>query len=248
MTFVVDLSNSKHFNLDESGLLSLKCEYKILCLNEPILTNISQHWSFFQFISPSVFKNLDKNITEKSKHYTDPVLKQLFLMNNAHYGYTAIQSHPGLSKLVKPEFIQTVEDVLQNSQKEYMNETWNKTFAALEFDKSDYKAFDGFKKGNALNKTQKNIIKTKFKNFRDKVLDLQKKHTNYCLKNVKLMEPIKNEAISKTHSKFESFYMRWHDSGFATHPEEYITITPTTLEGIITRMYTKQNKDTKHQK
>ena len=215
--------------------LGTLCEYQISFQQ-------IQYMSFEEYLM-TVLNGLHTNIMEKSKHYTDPVLKQLFLMNNAHYGYSAITSHPMLSQLVSQSFIQIVEDVIQNSQKEYMNETWNKASAVLEFEKSELKAFDGFKKGNPLTKTQKNIIKTKFKNFRDKILELQKKHTSYCLKNVKLMEPIKNEAISKAHAKFQSFYMRWHDSGFATHPEEYITITPTTLEGIITRMYTKQNKE-----
>lgn len=180
-----------------------------------------------------VLQVLFRNTTEKSTHYTDVVLRQLFLMNNAHYAYTTIENWPALSTLVPQSFKEMLETSIQEAQKSYMNETWNKAFAILAYDK----AFDNFKKGEQLNSTQKKIIKTKFKKFKEAVLEIQMKHNTYCLKNTKLMEPIMNEAISKTHSKFESFYMRWHDSGFARHPEKYTAVQPSTLEGIINRLY-----------
>jgi exocyst complex protein 7 len=181
----------------------------------------------------SVLNALHKNITEKSKHYTDTVLRNLFLMNNAHYAYSAIESNEALKKFVQPEFMQTIEAVIQDSQKEYMNETWNKAFSILSYDS----AFDGYKKGTPLNKTQKQVIKHKFRDFKDAVTSIQQKHTQYCLKNKKLMAPIMNEAISKTKSRFESFYSKWHDSGFDPRPEKYTAVQPSTLEGIIVRMY-----------
>ncbi|EAX95086.1 Exo70 exocyst complex subunit family protein [Trichomonas vaginalis G3] len=182
---------------------------------------------------PQVLAALDKNVREKSTHYTDIVLRQLFLMNNAHYAYIAIESKPEFSAIVPQDFKNMLENTIQDAQKIYMNETWNKAFAILSYNS----AFDGVKKGQKLTPQQKSILKSKFKNFKEAVLEIQQKHNSYCLKNAKLMEPIMNEAISKTHSKFESFYMRWHDSGFANHPEKYTAVQPSTLEGIINRMY-----------
>lgn len=182
---------------------------------------------------PQVLDVLDKNVREKATHYQDIVLRQLFLMNNAHYAYVSIESKPEFAAIVPTEFKQMLENVIQDAQKLYMNETWNKAFAILSYNN----AFDGVKKGMKLTKEQKSILKYKFKNFKEAVLEIQQKHNAYCLKNTKLMEPIMNEAISKTHSKFETFYMRWHDSGFANHPEKYTAVQPSTLEGIINRMY-----------
>ena len=109
----------------------------------------------------------------------------------------------------------------------------NKAFQILDYDR----AFDGLKKGDKLNTNQKKLVKQKFKKFKDAVLTIQMKQNNYCLKNTKLMEPIMNEAIQKTHTKFETFYTRWFDSGFASHPEKYTGVQPSTLEGIINRLY-----------
>ena len=120
-----------------------------------------------------------------------------------------------------------------------MNETWNKAFAILSYDS----AFDGYKKQMPLNNTQKKIIKQKFSNFNAAILSLQTKHCSYCLKNKKLMAPIMNEAISKTKSKFESFYQKWHDSGFSKNPEKYTQTQPSTVEGIITRLYGGQKTE-----
>ena len=186
-----------------------------------------------------VLSGLLQNLLEKSKHYTDIVLRSLFLMNNAHYMYTAIEGNEALKAYVKPEFIQQLEDLIQNSQKDYMNETWNKAFAILSYDS----AFDGYKKQMPLNNTQKKIIKQKFSNFNAAILSLQTKHCSYCLKNKKLMAPIMNEAISKTKSKFESFYQKWHDSGFSKNPEKYTQTQPSTVEGIITRLYGGQKTE-----
>ena len=190
----------------------------------------------------TVLENLHTNIMEKSKHYNDPVLKQLFLMNNAHYGYTAITQHPALSKLVTDTFIEKIEEVIQDSQTEYLNETWIKAFSILDFAQSELKLFGDYKKGGELNKQQKNIIKKKFEKCNVFVTELQNKHLTYCLKNTKLMEPIKNEATKKIHEKFEPFYNRWHDSNFHSQPEQYIKYTPSTLEAIVYRMYTKANQ------
>ena len=189
-----------------------------------------------------VLENLHTNILEKSKHYNDPVLKQLFLMNNAHYGYTAITQHPALSKIVDKKFIEKIEEVIQDSQSEYLNETWIKAFSILDFAQSELKLFADYKKGGDLNKQQKNIIKKKFEKCNVFVTELQNKHLTYCLKNTKLMEPIKNEATKKIHEKFEPFYNRWHDSNFHSQPEQYIKYTPSTLEAIVFRMYTKANQ------
>lgn len=188
--------------------------------------------SFDQF-APAVLAAMFKNNMEKATRYNDDILKQLFLMNNAHYALMQIEASPELATITPQEFKDTLEKTMQDAQKVYMNETWNAAFQILSYDK----AFDGFKKGDKLNTQQKKIIKNKFKKFKEAVLDIQQKHNTYCLKNTKLMEPIMNEAIQKTHSKFEPCYMRWHDSGFASHPEKYTAVQPSTLEGIITRLY-----------
>lgn len=185
-------------------------------------------------------EKLIENIKCKAKHYKDDiVLSHLFIINNAHYAYDAIQNSP-LVNIVTREMMQAIEDITQKAQDQYMANTWSTAFAKLHLSKKEQDEFGTVKKVNGesyLTKKQKKMIKGQFKAFSTRINDITIKHQSYNTRNARVMAAIHNEATRLVTSEYEKFWAKWRQSGFSKTPEKWICYQPPTLISMISRLY-----------
>lgn len=207
------------------------------------LIHLFPYQGSFQLITPldsfvtKMITSLRNNINTKSNHYSDRVLAQLFLMNNLQFIVTTVKSTK-LKGVFPPDNQLAIEDQIQKSQEEYIKLTWDTAFVKL-----DIPDIGEIKEGG-LNKKQKQIIKAAFKNFIDRVNEIQAKHRKYNTKNTKLMQPILNDTLQKITHKYDKFYVKWKDSGFSKNPTTYISYQPATLAQLVTMIYTNPKANT----
>jgi exocyst complex protein 7 len=172
------------------------------------------------------------NIKLKSKNYHDPVLVQVFLMNNSNWAVTIIESF-GLIKVIDQVTYQYLEEITTKSQEAYVKLIWDAAFDLLRFKNP----IEPPPKGEKLTRKAKRKVQTKFKVFSAKIDELNQKHQTYCLKSPTLMTSIRNYALGKVTTIYEVFHQKWKDTGFAKVPEHYIFYQPFTLQQLIMNMY-----------
>lgn len=182
-----------------------------------------------------VITNLITNIELKAGHYNDSVLTQLFIMNNLHFIFTTVQSSKLKNSLPHENQI-IIEEKIQKAQEEFIKSTWDTAFAKVNED-AVRKQLGEYHDKDELNKKQRMVIKMAFKNFRDKIDEIRQKHQGYNTKNTKLMAAIMNDTLNKIRSKYERFWSHWKDSGFSKTPEKWICYQPSTLNQMITKLY-----------
>lgn len=198
---------------------------------EDVLNEIMQ----INSIVTRVITNLVSNIELKADHYSDPVLTQLFIMNNLHFIFTTVQGSK-LKGVLPLENQIIVEEKIQKAQEEYIKLTWDTAFAKVN-EETVRKQLGDYHDKDELNKKQRMVIKMAFKNFRDKIDEIRQKHQGYNTKNTKLMAAIMNDTLNKIRSKYERFWSHWKDSGFSKTPEKWICYQPSTLNQMITKLY-----------
>jgi hypothetical protein len=191
--------------------------------------------------STTVITRLITNLQAKAKHYKDDVvIPSVFLMNNAHYAYTAIQSSP-LAKFVAPSEMTNLEDMTQKAQERYLESTWATAVAKLKFDSKDGKE-ETMLKAAKLHKKQRMMIKHMFRDFCARIDEIMARHQGYNLKNQKLMASVYADAIKMVHGPYDRFWSRWKDKKFSKTPEKWISYQPPTLAEMISRLYGQDRK------
>lgn len=206
---------------------------------EDSLTNIMP----INTIVTRIISSLISNIELKAGHYNDPVLTQLFKMNNLHFIFTTVQGSKLKGSLPSENSI-LIEESISKAQEEYIKLTWDTAFAKVNED-TVRKNLGEFNEKLGLNKKQRMVIKMAFKNFRDKIDEIRQKHQGYNTKNTKLMAAIMNDTLNKIRTKYEKFWIRWKDSGFSKTPEKWICYQPSTLNQMITKLYSGTNPTNK---
>jgi hypothetical protein len=170
------------------------------------------------------------------------VIPSLFLMNNAHYAYTAIQASP-LVALVAPAEMTNLEDITQKAQERYLESTWATAVAKLRFDPKEGKE-EAMLKAAKLNKKQRMTLKHMFRDFHARIDEIMARHQGYNLRNQKLMASVYAEAIKIVHGPYDRFWSRWKDKKFSKTPEKWISYQPPTLAEMISRLYGQDRKAT----
>ncbi|KAH0785206.1 Exocyst complex component EXO70A1 [Histomonas meleagridis] len=186
-------------------------------------------------------KALLDNLSSKAKHYQDPIVTQLFFLNNGHYSYSAIQKY-GLDSYISQDILTRIEDLIQKSQETYIKLTWDTAFAKLA-PKEQFGEIKRLPNGHVkLNKKQRMTIKRQFRDFLKLFEEFQNKHEKYCIKYKKYMAPILNEVVRKINTIYEPFYTKWKDSNFSRTPEKWITYPPATTIQLVNQLYSGQAK------
>lgn len=198
---------------------------------EDVLNEIMQ----INSIVTRVITNLISNIELKASHYSDIVLTQLFIMNNLHFIFTTVQGSKLKGSLPLDNQI-IIEEKIQKAQEEFIKNTWDTAFTKVN-EEAVRKQLGDYHDKDELNKKQRMVIKMAFKNFRDRIDEIRQKHQGYNTKNTKLMAAIMNDTLNKIRSKYERFWSHWKDSGFSKTPEKWICYQPSTLNQMITKLY-----------
>ena len=143
------------------------------------------------------------------------------------------------------EIIKKIEEKIQKAQEEFIKITWDTAFAKVNYEAIEKAVGERDEKTGLLNKKQRMIIKMAFKGFRDKIDEIRQKHQGYNTRNTKLMAAIMNDTLRKIREKYEKFWSHWKDSGFSNTPEKWICYQPSTLNQMITKLYSGNSNTAK---
>jgi exocyst complex protein 7 len=191
--------------------------------------------------STTILTRLVANLQGKSRHYKDdPVIPFLFLMNNAHYAYTAIKASP-LATVVALAEMQNLEEITSKAKEKYLESTWATAVAKLKFDPKDGKE-EALLKAQKLNKRQRMTLKHMFRDFHARIDEIMARHAGYSLRNQALMADVYAEAIKIVNVPYDRFWTKWKDRKFSKTPEKWISYQPPTLAEMISRLYGQDRK------
>lgn len=238
-TYLIAIEKHDFSNVTDDGNVSPLTSNVLIYLSElsnyinPLKT-IPGFW--FDTLCSLIINNLVKNISEKSNHYQDCVLQQIFLINNYQY-ISDYFSRDEISSFISSDLSSDIFNLIKKSEDDYIKLTWDTALSQLE-DKEDLGPIEvDENKYIILKKKQRMIIKKKFRDFSNKIDEIIYKHNDYAVHNSKYMCLIYEDVIRRIKTNYSKFCKKWENSNFSKTPEKWMSYSPSTLCQKIKNLY-----------
>ncbi|KAJ3045684.1 Exocyst complex component 7 [Rhizophlyctis rosea] len=199
-----------------------------------ILSDLQSHnlAPSFAAYSNAVLDALAINLESKSKGYKKPTLATLFLLNNYHFVHKTLKG-TRLSNVVGDDTVKRFDNEIKRVSLLY-KESWKPCLECLSIVGDIANIPEGAKN---LSKTQREIIKERFKTFNSEFEDLYKSQKNYTVPDVELRGQLMRDVKISLVPMYQRFHSRWATVDFASKPEKYIKYSPESLEVMVDKFF-----------
>ncbi|GBG84970.1 hypothetical protein CBR_g39433 [Chara braunii] len=175
---------------------------------------------------------LQANLDAKSKHFKDPALTHIFLMNNIHYIVVSVRRSDA-KELLGDDWVQRLRRIVQRHQATYQRTAWTKVLSYLSGITSE-------SQGNV----SRSMLKERFKNFNSTFELLHATQSQWIIPDGELREAVRLAIAEILVPAYRSFLKRYGVSlQNGKNPHKYIKYYPETLEQMLGDLFEGKAKD-----
>ncbi|KAA0053504.1 exocyst complex component EXO70A1 [Cucumis melo var. makuwa] len=170
---------------------------------------------------------LQFNLEGKSRHYRDPSLAHLFIMNNVHYIVQKIKGSPELREMIGDVYLKRLTGKYRQAATNYERTTWVNVLYCLRN--------EGLNVGGSLSSgPAKSLIRDRFKTFNAMFEEVHRTQSSWLIPDSQLREELRISIIEKLIPAYRSFLgLHGHHIESGRHPENYIKYSVEELENAI---------------
>lgn len=170
---------------------------------------------------------LQFNLEGKSKHYKDPSLAHLFMMNNVHYIVEKVKGSPELREMIGDDYLKKLTGKLRQAATNYLRASWVRVLSCLRDE--GLHVSGSFSSG-----VSKSALRERFKSFNAMFEEVHRTQATWLIPDVQLREELRISISEKLIPAYRSFLGRFRahiESG--KHPENYIKYSVEDLENAV---------------
>jgi exocyst complex protein 7 len=167
---------------------------------------------------------LQFNLEDKSKHYRDAPLANLFMMNNVHYIVQKIKGSPELREMIGDNYLRKLTGRYRQAATGYERSTWVRVLHCLRDE--GLHVSGSFSSG-----VSRSALRDRFKSFNAMFDEVHKSQAQWLVPDTQLREELRISISEKLIPAYRSFLGRFRshiESG--RHPEIYIRYSVEDLE------------------
>ncbi|KAG6581772.1 Exocyst complex component EXO70A1, partial [Cucurbita argyrosperma subsp. argyrosperma] len=170
---------------------------------------------------------LQFNLEGKSRHYRDPSLAHLFIMNNVHYIVQKIKLSPELREMIGDVYLKRLTGKFRRAATNYERTTWVNVLYCLRN--------EGLNVGGSLSSgPAKSLIRERFKTFNAMFEEVHRTQSAWLIPDSQLREELRISITEKLIPAYRSFLgLHGHHIESGKHPENYIKYSVEELENAI---------------
>ncbi|KAH7857978.1 hypothetical protein Vadar_018547 [Vaccinium darrowii] len=175
---------------------------------------------------------LQSNLAGKSKHYKDPALGHLFMMNNVHYIVEKAKVETHLREMIGDEYLKKLSGRYRQLSTSYWRSTWVKVMHYLRDE-----GLHGNGNGSFFG-VSKSAVRERFKSFNATFEEVHKTQATWLIPDFKLRQDLRMKISGLLIPAYRSFLDRFRsyiDSG--KHPETIIKYSIEDLEASISNLF-----------
>lgn len=194
-------------------------------------------------VTMQIMQALQSNLDGKSKHYRDPALTHLFLMNNIHYIVRSVRRSEA-KDLLGDDWVQRHRRVVQQHANQYKRNAWSKILQCLSVQgltSSGGGSVPGIDGGNSSG-VSKALIKDRFKTFNMQFEELHQRQSQWAVPDTELRESLRLSVAEVLLPAYRSFLKRFGpliDGG--KNPQKYVRYQPEDLERMLGEFFEGKN-------
>ncbi|KAF1890030.1 hypothetical protein Lal_00025361 [Lupinus albus] len=170
---------------------------------------------------------LQFNLDGKSKHYKDPSLSHLFIMNNVHYIVQKVRGSTELREMIGDDYLRKLTGKFRQAATSYQRATWVRVLYCLRDE--GLHVSGGFSSG-----VSKSALRERFKAFNTMFEEVHRTQCVWLIPDSQLREELRISISEKLIPAYRSFLGRFRchiESG--KHPENYIKYSVEDLEDAV---------------
>ncbi|XP_058194849.1 exocyst complex component EXO70B1-like [Rhododendron vialii] len=169
---------------------------------------------------------LQSNLDGKSKHYKDPALAHLFMMNNVHYIVQKAKGFPDLKEMIGVGYLKKLSGKYRQLATSYQRSTWVKVMHCLRD--------EGLHGSGSFSGVSKSALRERFKSFNATFEEVHKTQAMWLIPDAQLREELRiqiSELLIPAYTSFLGRFRSYIESG--KHPETFIKYSVEDLEAHI---------------
>ncbi|KAJ8900002.1 hypothetical protein K2173_024113 [Erythroxylum novogranatense] len=186
-------------------------------------------------VTMQIMQALQTNLDGKSKHYKDPALTHLFLMNNIHYMVRSVRRSEA-KDLLGDDWVQRHRRIVQQHANQYKRNAWAKILQCLSTQGLTSSGGSGSVpgEGGSGSGASRGQVKERFRSFNMQFEELHQKQSQWTIPDTELRESLRLAVAEVLLPAYRSFVKRFGplvESG--KNPQKYIKYTPEDLERML---------------
>ncbi|KAH7856343.1 hypothetical protein Vadar_000341 [Vaccinium darrowii] len=169
---------------------------------------------------------LQSNLDGKSKHYKDPALAHLFMMNNVHYIVQKAKGFPDLKEMIGIGYLKKLSGKYRQLATSYQRSTWVKVMHSLRD--------EGLHGSGSFSGVSKSALRERFKSFNAMFEEVHKTQAMWLIPDAQLREELRiqiSELLIPAYTSFLGRFRSYIESG--RHPETFIKYSVEDLQAAI---------------
>lgn len=169
---------------------------------------------------------LQSNLDGKSKHYKDPALAHLFMMNNVHYIVHKAKRFPDLKEMIGIGYLKKLSGKYRQLATSYQRSTWVKVMHSLRD--------EGLHGSGSFSGVSKSALRERFKSFNAMFEEVHKTQATWLIPDAQLREELRlqiSELLIPAYTSFLGRFRSYIESG--RHPETFIKYSVEDLQAAI---------------
>ncbi|XP_002960879.2 exocyst complex component EXO70A1, partial [Selaginella moellendorffii] len=181
---------------------------------------------------------LQTNLDVKAKHYKDPALLSIFLMNNIHYIVRSVKKSEA-KDLLGDEWIQIHRRIVQQHASAYQRTSWVKALQCLTAQGLSSSSLGApASSAEAGSGVSRSILKERFKTFNQLFEDMHQKQSQWSIPDAELREAVRLAVAEVLLPAYRNFLKRYGPAlEGGKNPHKYIKYTPEDLEKLLAEFF-----------
>lgn len=186
-------------------------------------------------VTMRIMQALQSNLDGKSKHYKDPALTHLFLMNNIHYMVRSVRRSEA-KDLLGDDWVQRHRRIVQQNANQYKRVAWAKILQSLSVQGLNSSGGSGHGGGDGGNNSgaSRATIKERFKSFNMQFEELHQRQSQWTVPDPELRESLRLAVAEVLLPAYRFFIKRFGpliDNG--KNPQKYVKYTADDLDRML---------------
>ncbi|KAI8529719.1 hypothetical protein RHMOL_Rhmol12G0247100 [Rhododendron molle] len=182
-----------------------------------------------------IMMTLQSNLDGKSRHYKDPALGYLFMMNNVHYIVQKAKAESNLREMIGDGYLRKLSGKYRQLATSYQRSSWVKVMHCLSRDEGLYgngSSVFGF------GVSKSTAVKERFKSFNLAFEEVHKTQAMWLLPDEKLRRAGAkgDDILIPTYTSFLGRFRSYVESG-SRHPESVIKYSVEDIEAAIFNLF-----------
>ncbi|KAG5523593.1 hypothetical protein RHGRI_035406 [Rhododendron griersonianum] len=182
-----------------------------------------------------IMMTLQSNLDGKSKHYKDPALGYLFMMNNVHYIVQKAKAESNLREMIGDGYLRKLSGKHRQLATSYQRSSWVKVMQCLSRDEG----LHGNGSSTAFGVSKSTAVKERFKSFNLAFEEVHKTQAMWLIPDEKLRQELRVmilELLIPAYTSFLGRFRSYVESG-SRHPESVIKYSVEDIEAAIFNLF-----------